>query len=716
MASCSSSWDLSRGSIWNFLFRGRQPPTSKATFQLVAAKPVKDPRALAEGQRKVRICINDGMNTTSHAMFILPAEAEGPELGAIFKVVHPDDEVAAPPVTAGGKNALNAVGDRLIWVIHNFKVLGNAGQTPICDDGCPLSVKLYVTGATRDAEEAAAIAAGQPIRAIADERTPDQSSKRQSQKSEMEAPNKRARNGGGSEGSGGGGASSVRRALFTDEHGGGASFSARANGGSNLNNGGGSLPPSGSRQPHLNVMQPTHLIKDLNPYQGEFRIKGRVVKKSELRSWSNSRGQGHVFDITLQDSSGDIKVTGFNEMAEKFHPVFQENRVYFVEAASVKPANKNFNQTSHNYELSLHAGSKVELCQEIASREVPGISFPDLKSISEIIESGGDSADTVDVMGVVVAVDDVKDLTTRAGRNTKKREIRIVDDSGSVGSGGGMSEIKVTLWGQQAEKFSPDQSQHKVVAFKKVTVSEWQGKSLNVGFSASVILEPTANADADRLRAWFANSSQNNQDFAQQLAAASASGRNAHGAQISSGTLCTLSDIKSATAGNDTPQTFTVEASFISFKLDKMMYPACPTETCRKQVIDQNGAGFRCEKCDKTFPECDMRYIVQGTLADVTGYHYVTVFNEAGPEVFGGLAAKELRRLEEDQHRDFRKTIEGAKHRLFKVTLRSKMETWRDEKRLKLSVTKAAPVNRTDPQRLARIRAEIQVLQNELLD
>merc|ERR1719376_402955 len=88
--------------------------------------------------------------------------------------------------------------------------------------------------------------------------------------------------------------------------------------------------------------------------------------------------------------------------------------------------------------------------------------------------------------------------------------------------------------------------------------------------------------------------------------------------------------------------------------------------------------------------------------------------DDEGPEVFGGLAAKELRRLEEDQHRDYRKTIEGAKHRLFKVTLRSKMETWRDEKRLKLSVTKAAPVNRTDPQRLARIRAEIQVLQNEL--
>ena len=52
-----------------------------------------------------------------------------------------------------------------------------------------------------------------------------------------------------------------------------------------------------------NVMQPTHQIKDLNPYQNKFKIKARVVKKGDLRSWSNSRGQGQVFDLTLKDRS-----------------------------------------------------------------------------------------------------------------------------------------------------------------------------------------------------------------------------------------------------------------------------------------------------------------------------------------------------------------------------------------------------------------------------
>ena len=60
---------------------------------------------------------------------------------------------------------------------------------------------------------------------------------------------------------------------------------------------------NGSDSDDRNVMQPTHQIKDLNPYQNKFKIKARVVKKGDLRSWSNSRGQGQVFDLTLKDRS-----------------------------------------------------------------------------------------------------------------------------------------------------------------------------------------------------------------------------------------------------------------------------------------------------------------------------------------------------------------------------------------------------------------------------
>ena len=33
----------------------------------------------------------------------------------------------------------------------------------------------------------------------------------------------------------------------------------------------------------------THEIKDLNPYQNKYTIKARVIKKSQKKTWSNSR-------------------------------------------------------------------------------------------------------------------------------------------------------------------------------------------------------------------------------------------------------------------------------------------------------------------------------------------------------------------------------------------------------------------------------------------
>lgn len=67
-----------------------------------------------------------------------------------------------------------------------------------------------------------------------------------------------------------------RRALFTDT---GASASAAA---------------------ASSDLRATHTIAGLNPFNNKYTIKARVVRKSELRSYTNSRGSGHVFDVILQ--------------------------------------------------------------------------------------------------------------------------------------------------------------------------------------------------------------------------------------------------------------------------------------------------------------------------------------------------------------------------------------------------------------------------------
>ena len=84
----------------------------------------------------------------------------------------------------------------------------------------------------------------------------------------------------------------------------------------------------------------THCIKDLNPYQNKYTVQARVTKKSARKTWSNSRGEGCVFDFELKDASGDIKVTAFNDEVNKYFDMIQEGKVYYLSNAKIQPVRK----------------------------------------------------------------------------------------------------------------------------------------------------------------------------------------------------------------------------------------------------------------------------------------------------------------------------------------------------------------------------------------
>ena len=39
-------------------------------------------------------------------------------------------------------------------------------------------------------------------------------------------------------------------------------------------------------------------------------------------------------------------------------------------------------------------------------------------------------------------------------------------------------------------------------------------------------------------------------------------------------------------------------------------YQACPSEDCNKKVIEEGDGSYRCEKCNKTYPEFKYRLIL----------------------------------------------------------------------------------------------------------
>ena len=44
-------------------------------------------------------------------------------------------------------------------------------------------------------------------------------------------------------------------------------------------------------------------ICGLSPYQNKWTICARVINKSEIRKWSNTRGDGKLFSVTFADAS-----------------------------------------------------------------------------------------------------------------------------------------------------------------------------------------------------------------------------------------------------------------------------------------------------------------------------------------------------------------------------------------------------------------------------
>lgn len=66
------------------------------------------------------------------------------------------------------------------------------------------------------------------------------------------------------------------------------------------------------------------------------------------------------------------------------------------------------------------------------------------------------------------------------------------------------------------------------------------------------------------------------------------------------------------------------------------MYQACPTQDCNKKVIDQQNGLYRCEKCDREFPNFKYRMIlsVSGMVSEKPyRVHWLTVIGDTPGKV-----------------------------------------------------------------------------------
>jgi len=88
-------------------------------------------------------------------------------------------------------------------------------------------------------------------------------------------------------------------------------------------------------------------IKALNAFARDWKIKARVASKSEKRITNKG---GSLLKITLVDKYGtQIEATFFNEAADSFDKIIEENKVYLFSNGYVKIANRKFTSVKNDF-------------------------------------------------------------------------------------------------------------------------------------------------------------------------------------------------------------------------------------------------------------------------------------------------------------------------------------------------------------------------------
>lgn len=58
-------------------------------------------------------------------------------------------------------------------------------------------------------------------------------------------------------------------------------------------------------------------ISEIKPKQGKIEVKGKIIEKEEPREFNKFGNAGRVCNATLEDTSGKIKLTLWNDEIDK---------------------------------------------------------------------------------------------------------------------------------------------------------------------------------------------------------------------------------------------------------------------------------------------------------------------------------------------------------------------------------------------------------------
>ncbi|KAJ1809120.1 Replication factor A protein 1 [Coemansia sp. RSA 2599] len=428
---------------------------------------------------------------------------------------------------------------------------------------------------------------------------------------------------------------------------------------------------------HTGAPPAVHPIADLNPYHSKWTIRARVSQKSAIRTWNKPSSSGRLFSVNLLDESGEIRATTFTNQVDRFYPMLEVGKVYYVSNAQVKMARQQFSNVNNQYELTFDDSTVIEMCQEQAGVPQEHYDFIPLASLGKFEKNH-----VVDVLAVVKSVGDLNEFTTKSGdRKMIKRDLVLVDKSGF--------QVRATLWGEDAQSYSA--GAEPVVAFKGLRVGDFGGRSLSLASMGTYAVNPDI-PDAHQLRGWYdaTGRSLGFQSFG------SMGGAGGETSERSDAQLKTMAQVRDENLGGGAnADFFTLKGTIVYIRTNNLSYPACPSEGCNRKVVEDSSTGqWGCEKCARSYPAPEYRYIFSINVSDETGQAWLQCFSDVGQLILG-QSANTMKQYEMDMamKSQFKKVVDDATFKEYKFRCKARTEQFNETSRVRISAVSAHPVD-----------------------
>ena len=214
-----------------------------------------------------------------------------------------------------------------------------------------------------------------------------------------------------------------------------------------------------------------------------------------------------------------------------------------------------------------------------------------------------------------------------------------------------------------------------MIAFKGVKVSDFGGRSLSLLSSGSMTVDPDID-EAHKLKGWY-----DAQGRTDTFASHASMGGSMGAAGGRSDPNKTILQVKEENLGmSETTDYFTTKATIIYVKQDSVAYPACLSDGCNKKVVEVDPGQWRCEKCDKTHPKPEYRYIMSVNVSDYTGQIWLSCFDDVGRQIMG-MSADQLTEMKENEEKAAGDAFQEANCKTWVFKCRAKMDNFQDQQR-----------------------------------